>query len=78
MCRLCLNFTHLESHKAKVITILLQPTLHRRGGQDARRNVCQIKNTFAGALNSTSKKHMRMRTGERKGGGDGGGEQEGG
>lgn len=67
MYRLHLNFTHLESHKAKVITILLQPALHRRGGQDAQQNVCQIKNTFAAALNSTSKKHMRTREGESAG-----------
>lgn len=33
MYRLHLNSAHLESHKAKVITILLQRTLHRRGGQ---------------------------------------------
>ena len=72
MYRLHLNFTHFESHKAKVITILLQPALHRRAGQDAQQNVCQIKNTFAAALNSTSKKHMRER-GWGVGGEQGGG-----
>lgn len=70
MYRVCLNFTHLESHKAKVITILLLPTLHGRGGQNAQQNVCQIKNTSAGALNFTSKNIRERERGEREDGFD--------
>lgn len=55
MYRLRLNSIHSRSRKAKVITILLQRALHTSAGQDARHNERQIKNTFAGALNFTSK-----------------------
>lgn len=63
MYGLRLNSIHSRSHKAKVITILLQHTLHTSAGQHARHNERQIKNTFAAALNFTSK------TAYEKGGG---------
>lgn len=59
MYRRRLNFTHLESHKAKVITILLQLTLHRNSEHAAaqhkrapdKKYICShfefhIKNTY--------------------------------
>lgn len=55
MWRLRLNAARARSHKAKVITILLQRALHTSAGQDAWHNERPIKNTFAAALNFTSK-----------------------
>ena len=58
------------------ITVLLQPTLHKGGGQDVELNVCQIKNTFAAALNSTLKKEKKKRknTGKERESGEESGE----
>lgn len=69
MYRLRLNSIHSRSHKAKVISIPLQHALHTGAGQRARHNERQIKNTFAAALNFTSK---TVGAYESRGGGGGG------
>lgn len=64
MYRLHLNSAHLESHKAKVITILLQRTLHRRGGQRRSAKCVPDKKYICSCFEFHIKKHAKKREGE--------------
>lgn len=63
MYRLRLNWVPWRSHKAEVISIPLQRAPRTSAGQDAWHNECPIKNTFAAALNFTSKTVAEERRG---------------
>lgn len=65
MYRLHLNSAHLESHKAKVITILLQRTLHRRGGQRRSAKCVPDKKYICSCFEFHIKKHAKKRAGRR-------------